>query len=72
MQQLNNLGAKQYEMAFYQFTVVQGQASYVFPAQYLAPFTTTHRRAGVDIPVLNISRWGLRGHSEQGGCRRHQ
>lgn len=57
MQQLNNLGAKQYEMNFYQFTVVQGQASYVFPAQYLSPFTMTRRRAGVDIPVLSISRW---------------
>lgn len=57
MQQLNNIGAKQYEMNFYQFTTVQGQASYVFPAQYLAPFTMTRLRAGVDIPVLPISRW---------------
>jgi hypothetical protein len=57
MQQLNNLGAKQYELAFYEYTVVQGQASYVFPAQYLYPFTMTRRRAGVDIPVLAISRW---------------
>jgi hypothetical protein len=57
MQALSNAGAKQYEMQFYDYSTIQGTPSYVFPQMYLRPFTSTRRRAGVDIPVLNISRW---------------
>jgi hypothetical protein len=57
MQALSNAGAKQYEMQFYQYTVVQGQAAYVYPAEFLRPFVVTRTRAGVQIPVLSISRW---------------
>ena len=57
MQALSNSGAKQYELQLYTYTVALNQPSYVFPQEFLRPFTSTRRRAGVDIPVLNISRW---------------
>jgi hypothetical protein len=57
MQKLSNAGAKQYEMQFYEFPTIQGTPYYVMPAQYLRPFSVVRRRAGVDIPVLFISRW---------------
>lgn len=57
MQALSNASCKQYELQFYNYPTIQGTALYVFPQTYLRPFTSTRRRAGVDIPVLNISRW---------------
>ena len=53
----NECGMIPYQLELWQFTTTQLQAFQVAPTKYLQPFTMTRTRAGVQIPVLSISRW---------------